>query len=287
MKKSLQIFAMVFLAVGVGFAADKAVGTSKSFKGPTGLQLYSLRDAFKKDVPGTLDKVKAFGFVEVELAGTYGMTAEKFCQELQSRGLVPIAAHFPYDRYRDDPESVAAEAKALGLKYAGVAWIPHKGDFDEKQCRAAAAVFNKAGEVLAKHGLKFFYHTHGYEFQPFGAGTIFDLLMQETKPGLVTFEMDLLWTVFPGQDPVKLLERYGNRIELIHLKDLKKGVPGDMSGHTDVRNDVALGSGQMNYPAILKAAQAAGVKHYFIEDESPVSVDQIPQSLRYLEGVAW
>jgi sugar phosphate isomerase/epimerase len=287
MKKSLQVFAMGFLMVGLGFAADKAVGTSKSFKGPTGLQLYSLRDAFKTDVPGTLDKVKAFGFVEVELAGTYGMTAEKFCQELQSRGLVPIAAHFPYDRYRDDPEAVAAEAKALGLKYAGVAWIPHKGDFDEKQCREAATVFNKAGEVLAKHGLKFFYHTHGYEFQPFGTGTIFDLLMQETKPGLVFFEMDLLWTVFPGQDPVKLLERYGNRFELIHLKDLKKGVAGDMSGHTDVRNDVALGSGQMNYPAILKAAQTVGVKHYFIEDESPVSMDQIPQSLRYLEVVAW
>lgn len=282
----LVIMAASLATVVMGQAGD-GVGTSKCFKGPVGLQLYSLRDQFKADVPGTLDQVKAFGFVEVELAGTYGMTAEAFCQELKSRGLTPVAAHFPYDRYRDDPEAVAVEAKALGLKYSGLAWIPHKGAFDEKACREAAAVFNRAGEVLAQHGLKFFYHTHGYEYQPHGQGTLFDLLVQETKPGLVAFELDLLWTVFPGQDPVALLKRYGNRIELIHLKDLKKGVTGDLSGHTDVRNDVALGAGQMDYPAILRAAQEAGVKHYFIEDESPSVLEQIPVSLRFLEQVSW
>lgn len=288
MNKSFLLSSVVALAaLAAGQVSGQGVGTSKCYKGPTGLQLYSLRDHFKTDVPGTLDKVKAMGFVEVELAGTYGMTAEQFCAELKSRGLVGIAAHFPYDKYRDNPEAVAQEAKALGLKYAGVAWIPHKGAFDEKQCREAAAVFNKAGEVLAKHGLKFFYHTHGYEYSPLGDGTVFDLLMKETNPDLVAIELDLLWTVFPGQDPVKLLERYGNRIQLIHLKDLKKGVQGDLSGHTDVKNDVALGSGQMDYPAILKAAAKAGVKHYFIEDESPTALEQIPVSLRYLEQVSW
>ena len=102
--------------------------------------------------------------------------------QLAARGIKPIGAHFPYDEYRDDPEGVALKAKALGLKYAGCAWIPHQGDFDEKTCREAAAVFNRAGEVMAKHGLKFFYHCHGYEFQPFGQGTLFDLLMEETEP---------------------------------------------------------------------------------------------------------
>ncbi len=289
MNKSLMISVVCSLAVGVASvqAAAKGVGTSRKFKGPVGLQLYSLRDQFKTDVPGTLDRVEGFGFRYVELAGTYGMSAEKFCEELASRGLVPIAAHFPYEQFRDDPATVAQEAKALGLRYAGVAWIPHEGAFDEQECRAAAAVFNRAGEVLRQHGLKFFYHTHGYEYQPYGSGTLFDLLMAETSPKLVAFEMDLLWTVHPGQDPVKLLKKYGRRFELFHLKDLKKGVKGDLSGGTDVTNDVALGQGQMDFPAILKAGKKAGVKYYFIEDESPSVLQQIPQSLRYLEQVTW
>lgn len=268
-----------------GWAA--AVGTSAQFKGPTGLQLYSLRDQFKADVPGTLDKVKQFGFVEVELAGTYGKPNAEFLGMLRERGLKPIAGHFGYEMWRDNPDQAAKEAKDLGLKFAGCAWIGHNRPFDEAQCRAAAAVFNRAGAACAKLGLKFFYHNHGYEFVPHGDGTLFDLLMKETDPKLVSYEMDVLWTVHPGQDPVALLEKYGSRWELMHLKDLKQGVQGDLSGGTDVRNDVALGTGQVRYPALLKAAQKAGVKHYFIEDESPAVLEQIPQSLRFLEQVSW
>src|SRR5205085_2295226 len=154
---------------------------------------------FAKDVPGTLDKVRAMGIEYVETAGTYGMTPEKFKAELDSRGLKAISGHFPYARWRDEPEAVAAEAKALGLTYAGCAWIDHEGDFNEKTCREAIAVFNKAGEDLAKQGITFFYHTHGYEFQPHGDGTLFDLLVTETKPDLVSYEMDVFWIVHPGQ----------------------------------------------------------------------------------------
>jgi sugar phosphate isomerase/epimerase len=263
-----------------------SVGTGPSFKGPVGLQLYSLRDQFKKNVPGTLDQVKAWGIKYVELAGTYDLPPEKFKQELAARDIRQIGAHFAYERYRDDAEGVAKEAKALGLKYAGCAWIPHQGDFDEKTCREAIAVFNKAGEVMAKHGLKFFYHVHGYEFQPHGQGTLLDLLFAETNPKLVSYEMDIFWIVFPGQDPVKLLQKYGTRWELMHLKDMRKGTQtGSLSGGTDVKNDAALGAGMMDLPAILSAAKKAGVKWYFIEDESPWSEQQIPQSLMYLERV--
>jgi len=265
--------------------SDARAGIGASFKGPIGVQLYSLREDFKKDVPGTLKKVSDFGFRYVELAGTYGLSPEEFKKLLDQNQLEPVAGHFDYGRFRKDPADVAREAKALGLKYAGVAWIPHEGDFDEKECRDAAAVFNKAGEALAKEGIQFFYHQHGYEFQPHGQGTLMDLLMQETKPDLVEFELDLVWAVFPGQDPVKLLEKYAGRWTLMHLKDLKKGVKGNLSGGTDPNNDVALGTGQMDMPAILKAAQKAGVKYYFIEDESARVVEQIPQSLKFLEQV--
>lgn len=261
-------------------------GIGPSFKGQIGLQLYSLRDQFKSDVPGTLNQVKSLGFRYAELAGTYGMSAEEFLRQLDQRGITPIASHFPYERYRDDLAGVIREAKSLKLKYAGIAWIPHDGKFDEKTCREAAAVFNRAGAALKKEGLKFFYHVHGYEFEPHGTGTLLDLLFAETDPNLVFYEMDIFWVVFPNQDPVQLFKKYGKRWELVHLKDMKKGTErGALTGHTDVSNDVALGTGLMDMPAILKAAKAAGVKWYFIEDESPSVVNQLPVSLKYLETV--
>ena len=271
----------------VAFAAGKhTTGLGADFKGPIGLQLYSLRAQFSKNVPATLDQVRGFGIEYVELAGTYNLAPEKFKEQLDARGLKPISGHFPFERYRDDAEGIARDAKALGLQYAGCAWIPHTAPFNEKACREAIAVFNRAGEVLAKHGVKFFYHTHGYEFQPHGSGTLFDLLMAETKPRFVRYQMDVFWIVHPGQDPVKLLQKYGRRFELMHVKDMKKGTPtGLLTGQSDVTNDVALGTGMMDWPAILRTAKKAGVKWYFIEDEAPTSAVQIPQSLRFLEQI--
>src|SRR5436190_9170057 len=281
------LFCALALASIAAFAADShAAGIGPAFKGPIGLQLYSLRAQFSNSVPATLDQVHNFGIRYVELAGTYNLPPEKFNEQLAARGLKPVSGHFPFERYRDDVEAVAHDAKALGLQYAGCAWIPHTDPFDEKTCREAIAVFNRAGEALAKDGLKFFYHTHGYEFQAHGQGTLFDLLMAETKPNFVRYEMDVFWIVHPGQDPVKLLQEYGKRFELMHVKDMRKGTPtGLLTGKSDVANDVALGTGIMDWPAILKAAKKAGVKWYFIEDESPTSVEQIPQSLRFLEQV--
>ena len=159
----------LLLACAVAFTAVSTLAAS--FKEDVGLQLYSLRDQFNKDVPGTLPKVKAFGIKKVELAGTYNLAPEKLVALLKLNGLDPVSGHFPYDRYEKEPEAVAAEASALGLKYAGCAWITHKGDFDQAQARKAAAVFNRAGEALAKKGIKFFYHCHGFEFAPIEIGS--------------------------------------------------------------------------------------------------------------------
>jgi len=148
-------------------------------------------------------------------------------------------------------------------------------------------VFNKAGEIMAKDGIQFFYHVHGFEFQPHGDGTLVDLLMAETNPKWVNFQMDTFWIAHPGQDPVQMLQKYPKRWVLMHVKDMKKGVKGDLSGHSDVRNDVTVGTGQLDWPAILSEAKKAGVKYYFIEDESPTSETQIPGTLKYLEQVRW
>jgi sugar phosphate isomerase/epimerase len=286
----VSVVALISVLVGTSaFVADAAPSRkSAGFEGPLGLQLYSLRAQFAKDVPGTLDKVKEMGFEYVETAGTYGLSPEKFKSELDARGLKAMSAHFPYEKFRDDVEGCARDASALGVKYAGCAWIAHKGAFTEKDCREAAKVFNRAGQALAKHGIKFFYHTHGYEFQPYGSETLFDLLMATTKPEFVTYEMDVFWVVHGGQNPVSLFEKYGDRFALVHLKDMKVGTPINLlTGSSDVQNDVAMGTGRIDYQRILPAAKKAGVKWYFIEDESPTSEEQIPQSMRYLKLVKW
>jgi sugar phosphate isomerase/epimerase len=274
---------LLVLATAASALADGA------FTGTPGLQLYSLRNQFKlRGVPWTLDRVKSFGITEVELAGTYNLSPEEFKKELDQRGLIPVSGHFPYGRLKTDLDKVVSEAKTLGLKYAGCAWIDHKDSFDEAECQDAITTFNKAGEALAAAGITFFYHCHGYEFEKHADGTLMDVLIQGTKPEFVSYEMDVLWVVFPGQDPAALLEKYPTRWKLMHLKDLKKGVAtGSLSGGTDVKNDVTLGTGQMNWPSIFSAAQKVGVKHYFIEDESPTSEEQIPASLSFLKSVKW
>lgn len=253
--------------------------------GPVGLQLYSLREQLGKDVPGTLDLVKSWGIKYVELAGTYHLTPAEFKEQLKAHGLVPISGHFSYAEFADDPEKVLAQADTLGLKYVGCAWIPHQGAFDEAVARQAIAVFNHAGELAAKHHMKFFYHTHGYEFQPYDKETLFDLMVQETNPKNVKFEMDIFWVAHAGQDPAQLLLKYPGRWDLMHLKDMKKGTPtGLLTGSSPVSNDVAIGTGQLDMPGILRAAAKVGAKWYFIEDESAVSEQQIPESLHYLLG---
>lgn len=291
MKKALFLVLALIVGASAAFGQDDVrfkVGSNDVFKGPVGLQMYSLRDTFSQDREKGFQTAESFGFGYVELAGTYGLSSEDMVAELKEHHLTPIAGHWDYNLFKTDPEKVAKEAKDLGLKFAGVAWIPHNGDFDEQDVEEAAEVFNNAGKVLAEYGLGFYYHNHGYEFLPAGNGkTMFDLLVEKTDPKYVSFQMDVLWTIFPGQDAAALLRKYPNRWSLFHLKDLKKGVEGNNSGGTSVENDVVLGSGQVPYAEVLKAAQEVGVKYYFIEDESPRVIDQVPQSLKFLESVKW
>jgi len=276
------------LLAGAGLLAGCALFHAHMFISAAGLQLYSVRAQMAKDADGTLAEVHSWGVKYVELAGTYGMTPGQFKAKLAAHGLDAVSGHFPFEEWSQDPEAVLRQARDLGLVEVGCAWIPHSGNFDEATCRHAIEVFNRAGKLAAKHHMRFFYHTHGYEFQPCGHGTLFDLLMQETSPENVKFEMDVFWIAHAGQDPAHLLWKYPFRWDLMHLKDMRKGTPtGLLTGSSDVRNDVALGQGTLNLPAILKAARQAGVKWYFIEDESPDSEEQIPQSLVYLRDLRY
>ena len=283
--KTMLILTTAALLTASVFA--QGVGTSATFKGPVGVQIYSLRDQLKQDGAKALDVLKALNvkYVEIGIESHYGLTQEQMKQALDERGLVPIAAHAGQGFLLNKTEEAIAAARFFGLKYLGVAWASHQKPLDEAQTLKIAADFNEIGKRLKAAGIQFFYHNHGFEFQPHKDGTLFDLLMAKTDPDLVKFEMDVLWTVFPGQDPVKLLKKYPDRWVLMHLKDLKKGVAGNFSGGTDLTNDVVLGTGQADYPAILKACQEIGIAYYFIEDESPTVLEQLPKSLNYLSQI--
>ena len=278
MKLSVILFLFALLS-----SARNANDPSPRHIGRIGLQLYSLRNQFQADVPRTLDQVRSFGIKYVELAGTYGLEPQAFNDALKAKGLQAISAHYSYEQFRDHIDDVIHEARVFDLEYVGCAWIDHPHPLDEKTVREMARVFNRAGELLAKNNLKFFYHIHGYEFAPYENGTFFDLLAKETNPRFVKFQMDVYWVVNAEQDPVKLLKRYGNRFVLMHLKDMKQGTPRNLLGETDIENNVSLGQGIIQWTEVIRAAKEAGVKWYFLEDESSRSVDQIPQSLRFMQ----
>ncbi|WP_375448605.1 sugar phosphate isomerase/epimerase family protein [uncultured Fibrella sp.] len=254
---------------------------------PVGLELYSFRDQFKADVPGTMAKVRQMGFREVEVAGTYDLSTAAFRQELDKNGLKAISVGADFDDLEMNIPKVIAEAKALGARYVVCAWIPHTADlFTIGDADRAIDVFNTAGRLLTDAKLTLCYHTHGYEFQKNPKGTTyFDYLAQNLDPKYVNFEMDVFWVKAPGEDPIKLLQQYPKRFLLAHLKDRKPGTPNTMTGHADVESNVVLGDGDIGIAAFMQAAKKAGVKHFFIEDESSRSMEQMPKSLAFLRGL--
>lgn len=251
-----------------------------------GLQLYSLRNQFQTDVPGTLSKVNEWGIREIEGGGTYGLPMEDFRKLLQENKLKVVSVGADYQVLKDNPQSALTNAKTFGAKYIVCYWIPHNGnEFTFENIKEAAEVFNKAGKIFADAGISLCYHPHGYEFRPYQTGTLFDYLVKNTNPKYFNFEMDVFWIKHPGQDPVALLEKYPKRFLLMHLKDRKPGTPDNQNGQADVESNVVLGQGDVGIDRVMIAAKKAGVKHYFIEDESSHSVEQIPQSLDYLKSI--
>jgi sugar phosphate isomerase/epimerase len=255
--------------------------------GPIGLQLYSLREYGPKDLPGTLAKVRSMGFREVESAGLWKRTLPEFRSALDAAGLKCHSAHIGFERLRDDTAGALAEAKGLGAAGIVCAWIPHNGDtFTRDHMTKAAEVFNRFGKAAQGAGMTFAYHCHGYDFVPSKEGTLFDTLAGIADPKLVSFQIDVFHAYHGGADPAQLISKHGSRVKSLHLKDLKKGVVvkvGTATAEPEV--DVPVGSGQIDYPSVLRAARKAGVSMYYVEDESKDPLAHIPQSLVYLDRV--
>jgi sugar phosphate isomerase/epimerase len=246
---------------------------------------YTFRNEFKADMPATFDKVKAFGITDIEMSNLFGQEPTKIRALMDTRGISCSSYGAPYNDVLKKTDEVAAVAKTLGAKYVRVSLPGSKTPFDRAAATQRAAEMNAMGKQLReKHGLTFVMHNHGMEFGAEGKGTLYDYLHEQTRPEDVSFELDVLWAYLPGADPVAILEKYGARIPLMHVKDVRKGLPRTWGHKYDSDNDVTLGTGQLDQAAIFAAAKKAGVKHFYLEDESSHSLAQVPQSIAYLRA---
>lgn len=273
MKKIITLILMV--AFGISMSAQEV-----------GIQLYSLRNQFKTDVPGTLKIINDWGITNLEGGGTYGLPMEEFQGLLKKNNLDVVSVGAGYDDLKDgNVDKIIENAKAFGAKYVMCAWISHEGNnFDIAKTKEATEVFNTAGKKLKEAGLTLAYHAHGYEFRPYEDGTLFDYMAKNAEH--FAFEMDVYWVQHGGEDPLSLLNRYPDKFVLLHLKDMEKGTPKDDTGHSDVETNVVLGTGEVDIAGVVKRAKELGVVEYmFIEDECSRVVEQVPQSLEFLAGL--
>ena len=257
-----------------------------ALNGPVGLQMWSLREYLPKDLAGTLKKVRAMGFRDVEGAGLWKHTAGELRAALDSAGLRCQSAHVQFDQLRNDAPGAFAEAKALGARWVVCPWIPHDKVFTRDDALKSAEVFNKSAAAAEAAGLRFAYHCHGYEMLPSPEGTRFETLAQNTDPARVMFQVDVFHALHGGASPVDLITRYAARVTSLHLKDLKKGVTITKGTATATpEDDVPLGTGQVDWPTVLRAAMKAGASLYYLEDESADPWGHIPRSLEYLRNL--
>lgn len=249
-----------------------------------GLQLYSLRNQFSKDVEGSLAQIRDWGITYIEGGGTYGYSQPEFLTLLDKYGLKTASIGASFEELAENPAAIIPKAKAFGAEYVMCAWIPHNGDtFGIEETQRAIDVFNKAGKILEAAGLTLAYHAHGYEFRPYGKGTLFDVMAEQAEH--YTFEMDVYWVYHGGGKPLELLEKYPGKFTLMHLKDLEHGIEGNTSGHEDVETNVVLGTGQIDIAGLVKRGAEQGIRFMFIEDESSDVLRQVPESLKFLRGL--
>ena len=268
--------------------APRKIRLQGDFKAPLGVQLYTFRVLAKEDPVKMLQTVHRLGFTHVEGGSTYGMPMQRFLEVMRANNLRTTSMLASYERFRDSSDAIVADAKALGAQYAGIAWYPHQGAFTEADARKAIADFNTFGRKMKDAGLTFVYHTHGYEPVPYGDGTLLDLIIRETDPNLVKFEMDVLWTWLPGGDPVALIKKYPGRFQLMHIKDAKPGVPrGYLTGGLPEDQQASPGEGQVPWAALLKAAEEDGFAYYYIEDETPTPLVGVPKTIAFLEHLKY
>lgn len=247
-------------------------------KSNLGVQLYTVRNIIGQDPEKVLGEIREIGYTEIEATAD---TVAKSWTAIASSKMKPVSVHLNLD----PTDQQLADVAKKGFQYAVIPYVPvpNRGGIDVM--KQLAASFQKAGERAKSHGLQLCYHNHAFEFQHMNGTMPLDILMGETKPEDVKLEMDIFWVTVAGHDPVELLKKYSGRVPLLHLKDKLKGVPAKPQYNETVPKEAfkEIGSGTINIPSVLLAADSAGVQHYFVEqDQSPNPIESLKQSYAYL-----
>lgn len=232
---------------------------------PIGLQMYTVREQAERDLPAVLAAIAKIGYQEVELYwNLYSRPAAELRKMLADHGLQAPSGHLDYDGFAGK----LGYARDLGLTYVVCPMLPKKMWESLDGFRRAADQFNAWGEQAQKSGMRFGFHNHNYEFRRFGETTGFKTIVARTDPKLVLLELDCYWVTQAGRDPVEMLNRLGNRVRMIHVKDRKPGFASSQTLDASAEHFTEVGTGTIDWKAVLAAAQNAGVEHYFVEQDS-------------------
>lgn len=239
-----------------------------------GLQLYTVRDLMAADFDATLAQVAEIGYAEVEFAGYFGRSPLEVAAALGQHGLVAPSSHVDYTTTSDAWQRTLDDAQAAGHTFVTVAWLPDEARDTLDAWRRTAAWFDELGEAARAAGLRFAYHNHDFEFTAADDVVPYDLLLAETDPGLVEFELDVYWITKAGFDAVAYLDLHPDRFVMTHLKD--SGGPPDHAM-------LDVGSGTIDFDAVLAAAARANIEHHFVEHDAPAdAIASIRASHDYL-----
>jgi sugar phosphate isomerase/epimerase len=261
-------FLGVFGATAAGAALpirDAWAAGKLAWPGPIGLELYTVRDHFSKDPAGTLKKVAAAGYKEVEIGP--GTKPGALKEELRAAGLTAPSGYFNVPKTLEDWKKSVGQAHDYGLQYIVVGDNPV---LDAAAWRRRAEFFNKCGEVAKKAGLQFCYHAHYHELAKTDGTTGYDIMLKDCDPDLLKMEMDIFWVTYAGADPLHYWRLYPGRFPLLHIKDLRKGVK--VSPQKDPvaggPNPFApAGRGRIDWKLIFAHVHDAGAKHIFVEQD--------------------
>jgi sugar phosphate isomerase/epimerase len=256
-----------------------------------GIQLYTVRDALKRDYDGTLAQLTAIGYREVESGKDHDLPSPKAMRAALARhGLTSPSYHVDWESITTNWSKIIEDNLIVGRTYLVNPWIDENVRNKPDGWKHAAEVLNRAGETSKKAGIQLAYHNHWIEFVPLDDGKLpYDVLLENLDPNLVKMEMDLAWITVGGQDPVKYFQRYPGRFVMVHVKDVHE-VPdaatlraGRFAGENmTILADV--GKGIINWKRIFAHSEQAGIKHYFVEHDNPTnSMETARVSYAYLE----
>jgi len=275
---------IVSAAAGVTAGAwSKMAFASHHGKVPLGIQLWTVKDEAAKDLEGTLRKVYAAGFREIEFAGFYDKPATEVGKLMKDIGFSLVSMHANGNDIAKKGDQIVADAKSLGLRYVVCSspGTPPEKTGDLRDWKWNADLFDKFGKQVKDAGMTFGYHNHSHEFKKYGDTTAFDYLWANTDPALVKIELDVGWVVVAEQDPVAILNKYKDRVIALHVKDVAKRESPDKEPAS-----VALGEGVIDWKKVIGTAKANGTKGYFYEQEAPFTrpiLDSVKISGDYLQ----